>query len=156
MRRFEDRLYVTEVDAEDRLEPGMSFVSIGGYSIPELKEKHHRVLNENHPERENWMPILMQYNEGEIVDGNGNWTLPFQLYEKKAYVPIYSVEEREGVAFITMTDFANPDAIVKMVEENKELLDTLDRWIIDVRVNNGGSDSSFYPFHSILNARRGR
>ena len=78
VRRFEDRLYVTEVDSEDRLEPGMSFVSIGGYSIPELKEQHHRVLNENHPERENWMPILMLYNEGEIADDNGSWTLPFQ------------------------------------------------------------------------------
>ena len=81
----------------------------------------------------------MLYNEGEIVDDNGSWTLPFRLYEKKPYVPTYSVEEREGVAFITMTDFANPDAIVKMVEENKELLDTTDKWIIDVRVNYGGA-----------------
>ena len=145
VRRFEDRLYVTEIDSEDRLEPGMSFSSLGGYSIPELKERHHRLLNENHPERENWMPILMLYNEGEIAEDNGSWKLPFRLYEKKQYVPTYSVEERDGVAFITMTDFANPDAIVKMMAENKELLDTTNQWIIDVRVNYGGSDSSYHP-----------
>ncbi|WHT49103.1 S41 family peptidase [Sporosarcina thermotolerans] len=104
------------------------------------------MLNENHAERENWAPILMLYSEGEIADENESWTLQFNQYEKKPYVPTYSVEERDGVAFITMTDFANPDAIVKLVEENKQLLDMTDKWIIDVRVNYGGSDSSFHPF----------
>ncbi|MCG7346347.1 S41 family peptidase [Sporosarcina sp. ACRSL] len=155
VRRFEDHLYVTEVDSEERLKPGMSFVSIGGYSIPELKERHHRLLNENHPERENWMPILMLYNEGEIVGDNGRRTIPFRLYEKKPYIPTYSVEERDGVAFITMSDFANPDAILKMLEEHQQLLEKTDKWIIDVRVNYGGSDSSFYPFIPYLMPEEG-
>ncbi|WP_339253441.1 S41 family peptidase [Sporosarcina sp. FSL W8-0480] len=146
VRRYEDRLYVTEVETEDRLELGMSFVSIGGYSIPELKERHHRLLNENHAERENWASILMFYSEGEVEDENGTRTFTFGVFDKKPYVPTYSVEEREGVAFITITDFADPDAIVKLVEENKGFLEATDKWIIDVRVNYGGSDSSFYPF----------
>lgn len=146
VRRFEERLYVTEVESEDRLEPGMSFVSIGGYSIPELKDRHHRLLNENHSERENWAPILMLYSEGELEDKDGTRTFTFGLFDKKPYVPTYSLEKKNDTVFITMTDFANPDAIVKLVEENKELLETTDKWIIDVRVNYGGSDSSFYPF----------
>lgn len=145
VRRYEDRLYVTEVDSENRLKLGMSIVSLGGKSILELKELHHRRLNENHNERENWTPLLMLYSEGEVEDENGTRTFTFGLFDKKPYVPTYSVEKMEDVVFITMTDFANPDAIVKMVEENKELLETTDKWIIDVRVNYGGSDSSFYP-----------
>jgi len=155
VRRYEDRLYITEVDSEERLEPGMSIVSLGGKSIRELKELHHRRLNENHPERENWAPILMLYADGEVEDGNGKRKITFGLYDKKPYVPTYSVEKRQDAVFITMTDFANPDAIVKMVEENKELLETTDKWIIDVRVNYGGSDSSFYPLLPYLMPEEG-
>ncbi|MEH7349402.1 hypothetical protein [Gottfriedia acidiceleris] len=38
VRRFENKLYVTEVSGESRLKRGMFFKSIGGYSIPELAE----------------------------------------------------------------------------------------------------------------------
>jgi hypothetical protein len=152
VRRFENGLYVTEVDSEKQVEPGMRFVSLGGHSIPELKEMHHRLLNENHVERENWLPILSQYEEGEIEDGKGNRKIiKFDLYDKVPYVPEYSVKKvDEKIIVITMTDFADPDAIVKMVADNKTLLDSTDKWIIDVRVNNGGSDSSYYPLFEYL------
>ncbi|MBD7983920.1 peptidase [Sporosarcina sp. Sa2YVA2] len=151
IRRFEDRLYVTEVNGESRLQKGMSFVSVGGLKIPELKEKHHRLLNENHPEREKWIPILMQYAEGELDDGNEIKNFTFNSYDKKQYVPTYTVKEvGKDILLMTMTDFMNPDAISQMVEENKALLDSTDKWIIDVRVNNGGSDSSFHSLFPYL------
>ena len=94
VRRFEDGLYVTEVDSEKNVELGMRFVSLGGHSIPELLEKHHRLLNENHAERENWLPILELYGEGEIEDAEGNRkTIKFDLYDKTPYVPEYSVKK---------------------------------------------------------------
>ncbi|GEN84796.1 hypothetical protein SLU01_31080 [Sporosarcina luteola] len=145
VRRYEDSLFVTEADAEKRLKPGVRFISLGGKSIPELKELHARRLNESHQEREDWTSLLMLYPEGELEDENGKRLFKFGNYDKKAYVPTYSVEKREGIAIITMTDFLNPDAIAEMVEANKDLLETADRWIIDVRVNYGGSDASIYP-----------
>ena len=152
VRRFEDGLYVTEVDSEKQVEFGMRFVTLDGHSIPELLEKHHRLLTENHAERENWLPILSLYKEGEIEDADGNRkTIKFDLYDKVSYVPEYSAKKlNEEIVVMTMTDFANPDAIVKMVKENKNLLDSTNKWIIDVRVNYGGSDSSYHPLFEYL------
>lgn len=151
VRRYDDRLYVTEVDAETQLQTGMSFVSVGGLTISELKEKHHRLLNENHPEREKWIPVLLQYAEGELDDGNEIRSFSFGSYDKTQFVPTYSVKKvSDDTLLMTMTDFMNPDAISQMVEENKELLDTTDKWIIDMRVNNGGSDSSFHSLFPYL------
>lgn len=127
VRRYEDSLFVTEADAEKRLKPGVRFISLGGKSIPELKELHARRLNESHQEREDWTSLLMLYPDGEIEDENGKRLFKFGNYDKKAYVPTYSVEKREGIAIITMTDFLNPDAIAEMVEANKDLLETADR-----------------------------
>lgn len=147
VRRFEDRLYVTDVDSEKRLKPGMYFVSLEGYSIVELREKHHRLLNENHAEREDWTPILSIYNEGELENSEGiRSVIPFATYNKQPYIPTYSVQKlSEKTALMTMTDFADPDAIMKMLTENKEILESTAQWIIDVRINYGGSDASYFP-----------
>ncbi|HJF34074.1 MAG TPA: hypothetical protein K8V56_20115 [Sporosarcina psychrophila] len=147
VRRFEERLYVTHVDSENRLKPGMYFVSLGGHSISELRERHHRLLNENHSEREDWTSILSLYDVGEIEsDGEIRNIISFDYYEKETYTPTYSVQQlADGKVVITMTDFANPDAIAMVVTENQAILESAEQWIIDVRVNYGGSDSSYYP-----------
>lgn len=147
VRRYKESLYVTQVHKEKELKTGMTFISIGGYTIPELEEKHCRLLKENHPERENWMPIFSLYDFGEVRDSQGNLSeIKFKFYEKANYKPTYSVKKyNENTLLLTFTDFMNPDAIASLISENKELLGTTDNWIIDVRVNYGGSDSSFYP-----------
>ncbi|MBE1555157.1 S41 family peptidase [Sporosarcina limicola] len=157
VRCFEDRLYVTHVDSESQLEPGMCFVSLGGRSIPELRERHHRLFNENHAERENWTPILSLYDEGEVENSEGiRQAISLAYYEKKPYKPTYSVQQLTGDAIlITMTDFADPDAIAKMITENQATLDSTEKWVIDVRVNYGGSDSSYYPLLPYLMPEEG-
>ena len=157
VRRFEERLYVTHVDSEKRLKPGMYFVSLGGHSIAELREKHHRLLNENHAEREDWTPILSIYNEGEIENGEGiRSVIPFAYYDKQPYTPTYSVQQLpENTLLITMTDFADPDAIMNMITENQSILESTERWIIDVRTNRGGSDASYFPLLPYLMPKEG-
>ena len=157
VRHFEERLYVTDVDLEKQLKPGMYFVSLGGHSIAELREKHHRLLNENHAEREDWTPILSIYNEGEIENGEGTRSvIPFAYYDKQPYTPTYSVQQLpENTLLITMTDFADPDAIMNMITENQSILESTERWIIDVRTNRGGSDASYFPLLPYLMPEEG-
>lgn len=147
VRRYKEHLYVTQVHGEENLKVGMFFKSIGGLTIPELQEKHHRLLNENHPEREKWMPILALYEYGEIEDEQGNTSMiRFKFYEKEKYVSTYDIKKmNENTVLLTFTDFMDPDAIATLIEENEVLLGTTENWIIDVRINYGGSDSSFLP-----------
>ncbi|GAM13135.1 S41 family peptidase [Mesobacillus selenatarsenatis] len=142
VRRYEDKLYVTEVGSETRLVKGMAFVKIGGHSILELRERHERLLNENHAERENWTPILALYEYGETDDGQ---EVQFSFYQKADYQPVYSVRKlNEETLLMTMTDFADPDAIIRMINDHKDLLESVENWIIDVRVNYGGGDANYF------------
>lgn len=142
VRRFKDKLYVTDVGAEDRLQKGMAFKSIGGWSIPELRERHERLLNESYDERENWGPILALYEYAETDAGQ---KIQFRFYQKSDYQPEYSVEKlNDKTLLMTMTDFANPDLIIRMIDGNKDLLESMENWIIDVRVNYGGGDASYF------------
>jgi C-terminal processing protease CtpA/Prc len=157
VRRFDQRLYVTEVYQETKLSVGMSFHSLGGHTVSQLKEKHTRFLSENHPERENWNKIVSIYKYGELVDAQGNLShFTFDTFDKPQYNPVYSVKKiQEDVALLTITDFMNPDAIVEMVHDNKSTIESSDYWIIDVRVNYGGSDSSFYPLLPYIMPEKG-
>lgn len=156
VRRYEDKLYVTEVSEETRLEAGMAFSSLGGLSIAELSEKHSRLLKETHPERENWNKILQRYSYGELENKDGNAsTFSFRHFEKKPYKPEYSVKNWRGTLWMKLTDFADPDAIVALVESNKTELENAESWIIDVRSNRGGSDMSFYPLLPYLMPEEG-
>ncbi len=145
VRRYEDKLYVTKVDEEQRLELGSVFTGIGGLSIPELKNKHAMLLNESHPERENWTAIFSYYEFAEL-EGSDDKMFPLHFYKKPPYVPVYTINQRdESTVCLTMTDFNNPDAIVSLINKHKNLLEKAENWIIDVRLNNGGSDTSFFP-----------
>jgi hypothetical protein len=157
VRRYKDCLYVTEARKEKEVKTGTAFISIGGKTIPELKEKHSRIFKENHPEREEWTPIFSLYDFGEIQDDQGNIRkITFSTYEKSIYKPTYAIEKvNEETLLFTLTDFANPDAILRLIRENQVLLETTDQWIIDVRVNYGGSDSSYYPLMPYLMPEEG-
>lgn len=45
---------------------------------------------------------------------------------------------------MTLTDFANADAITQLVHQHQEALENCRKLIIDVRVNYGGNDSSYF------------
>jgi hypothetical protein len=142
VRRFEDKLYVTEVGAESRLKKGMALVALGGHSIMELREQHERLLAETNAERENWAPILRLYKYGKTDDGQ---EIEFRFYQKTEYRPVHAVKKlNEKTLLMTMTDFANSDSIIRMMDEHKDLLESMENWIIDVRVNYGGGDASYY------------
>ncbi|MEH7349401.1 S41 family peptidase [Gottfriedia acidiceleris] len=93
------------------------------------------------------MPILSLYSYGELEDLNGDLSLfSMKFYERSPYSPTYTVSSlTENVLLITMTDFMDSQAILNMIKENHQLLEITEHWIIDVRINYGGSDASFYP-----------
>ncbi|MBS4173526.1 S41 family peptidase [Bacillus sp. FJAT-49736] len=147
VRRYNDRLYITAVSNETRLEKGFSIVSLENKSIPELLEIHKRRLGENNQERENWDKIIREYSFCEVENLSGAKSMmELNQYESSKYIPQYSLKSLDkNIQLMTLTDFDNPDAINRLVESHKEKLDHCKDLIIDVRVNYGGSDSAYYP-----------
>ncbi|SDB95978.1 S41 family peptidase [Shouchella lonarensis] len=158
VRCYNDKLYVIEATSEKNITIGDAFTSLEGQSISDLRRDHVRLLApEIHQERENWAPILSLYRSGEYEDEQGNaHSFTFSSYEKTPPTSSYRVEAvPDNIARITMTDFNNPDAIVKMMTDNQKILDSSDNWIIDVRKNAGGSDASFHPLLQYIMPKEG-
>ncbi|MCM3238899.1 S41 family peptidase [Heyndrickxia oleronia] len=146
VRRFEDQLFITDVGKEMRVKKGYAIVSLGNVPVINLVEKHRRELMEDHQERENWNSIIGKYQFCEIMDGNGHtYQMELKKYEKDEYTPQYTIEVLEkGILLMALTDFANADAITQLVHQHQEALENCRILIIDVRVNYGGNDSSYF------------
>jgi hypothetical protein len=146
-RRYEDKLYITYAGKENRLQQGMAVIALDGTPILEIANRHKRELQlrGSTAEREIWEPVLLKYHNCTIMDKMGQiFELNLEKYDVEEYTPEYSLKVLDnGILIMKLTDFNNTDAVIKLLLENQELLETNNNLIIDVRLNNGGSDSAF-------------
>lgn len=145
VRRFRESLVVTRCDTEDRLVPGDEIIALDDVDVLELVHRHKRQLMETEAERENWESILTLYTTATIKNTNGKvHSLQLKKVPKQPIPPIYSCNKvANDLALMVLTDFMDENAISKLVSENKQTLTSVENLVIDVRINNGGSDLAF-------------
>ena len=146
VKRYEDRLYITSTSQEIRVKKGQSILALDNMKVPELLIKYKKYLNENTYEREKWDYVLLKSSNCTLIDENGvTKTITLQKYKQSEYTPIYSLKQyNKYTLLITLTDFANIEAINKLLDSHKNELNSFPNLIIDVRLNRGGSDDAFF------------
>lgn len=145
VRRHRDKLYVTSVEEETRLQRGFMIVALDGMTIPEVVKKYNRQLLTIIAEREKWEAVLPRFKEAEVMDHRGNKThLALNHYPKKLVKSVYEMKKYNSqTLLLTLTDFMDLDAVTKMIKNHQEELAQANNLIIDVRTNRGGSDTAF-------------
>ncbi|WP_187254650.1 S41 family peptidase [Alkalicoccus halolimnae] len=150
VREYGDELFITEA-AEAAVSPGMKVISAEGLPLKELKQKHARQFTENHPERENWLPVLAQYKWVEAEDKRGKADrIPIERFPRSYRAQHTLTRIDEKTCLLTLTDFKSPDTIFKLIQDHEVLLKQTENLIIDVRVNHGGSSGSFEPLFPFI------
>ncbi|MDG0950295.1 S41 family peptidase [Bacillus paranthracis] len=146
VKRYEDRLYITSTSEEKRVKKGQAILALDNMKIPDLLIKYKKYLNENSYEREKWGYVLSKFSNCTLIDENGlPQTITLQKYKQSKYTPIYSIEKcNKNTLLITLTDFANAEAINTLLDSHKDELNAFPNLIIDVRLNRGGSDDAFF------------
>ncbi|MCC2536656.1 S41 family peptidase [Bacillus cereus group sp. TH204-1LC] len=146
VKRYEDRLYITSTSQEIRVKKGQSILALDNMKVPELLIKYKKYLNENTYEREKWDYVLLKSSNCTLIDENGvTETIRLQKYKQNEYAPIYSFKQHnKDTLLITLTDFANTEAINTLLDSHKDELNAFPNLIIDVRLNRGGSDDAFF------------
>ncbi|HDR7612486.1 TPA: peptidase [Bacillus mycoides] len=146
VKRYEDRLYVTSNPEEKRVKKGQAILALDNMEIPNLLIKYNKYLNENTYEREKWEYVLLKSSNCTLIDEDGvTETITLQKYKQSEYTPIYSFKQyNKDTLLITLTDFANTEAINTLLDSHKDELNSFPNLIVDVRLNRGGSDDAFF------------
>lgn len=146
VRRFEDDLYVTSSPNDVRFQTGDKIVALDGSGISEIAKKYEKELRTTIHERQKWEPVLLDFKVAEIESKRGDkYSLELRTYEPIPYKPEYKMEElQKDILYMKVTDFMNHDAIHQLIRDHKESLSTYPFFIIDVRLNRGGSDLAYF------------
>ncbi|TXR99028.1 peptidase [Bacillus sp. SH7-1] len=146
VKRYEDRLYITSTSEEKRVKKGQAILALDNMKIPDLIIKYKKYLNENTYEHEKWDYVLLQSSNCTLIDEDEvTETITLQKYKQSEYTPIYSFKQyNKDTLLITLTDFANAEAINTLLDSHKNKLNAFPNLIIDVRLNRGGSDDAFF------------
>ncbi|MBM7578573.1 S41 family peptidase [Jeotgalibacillus terrae] len=151
VRRYRGFLYITESE-DTRFQAGDKIISVDGKRIPEAADIYARKLYQEKEARQDWNPVLLLAGVIEVEHSSGERTV-YEIHRKKkpVYTPEYSSKEIEpGIHLIKLTDFADPDAVYQLFKKHAEAYESAKALIFDVRVNYGGSDSSYYPFFPFI------
>ncbi|MBM6613858.1 hypothetical protein JTF06_02980 [Desemzia sp. RIT804] len=146
VRRYEDALYVTSAPKEKNLFIGDKIILIDGVDIPETARTYKKRLEDDMLERQRWNAVLSKANTVQILRENKSFELALANYDKVPSKPEYSFKQIESnITYIKLTDFAQEAPIKKIIQKNQKALESSENFIIDVRVNNGGNDSFYFP-----------
>lgn len=145
VKRFGDKLYITQVSKEKRANIGDVILSLDNRPISELARKHKRELIEDVAERENWKQVIQKYSNCEVKEINGDIKMiDLKQYEKSKYVPQHTVQKvNNDTLLMTLSDFSSLTAIPDLIADVEEDLQTVPNLIVDVRENGGGSDAAY-------------
>ncbi|TFD99445.1 S41 family peptidase [Jeotgalibacillus salarius] len=147
VRRYREFLYITE-SKDTRFQIGDKIISVDGESIPQASDTFARKLYQEKEARQDWNPVMLSAGEIEVEKSSGERAI-YEIHRKKkpVYTPEYSSREiGPGIHLIKLTDFGDPDAVYTLFKKHEESYQAAKALIFDVRVNYGGSDSSYYPF----------
>lgn len=146
VRRFENALYVTELQGEKRLQIGDEIVALDGLSIEQYEKLNHKILANSVHERQNWNAALRDVHTIKVQRDSQLIEFDLKEYERTSYIPEYSFKEiNPHTVYMKITDFLQAEPIQKLITDNENVLNEVENLIIDVRVNLGGNDMFYLP-----------
>lgn len=146
VRRYEDFLYVTDVRDEIAVQLGDKIILIDGLTIPQLEETNRKLLMDSVPERQLWNNVIKRSHVCVIERNNNIVEVFIQQYFNKSYLPEHSFQTlQDNVNYIKLNDFVAEKSIQQLIDEHHNEIINSEYLIIDVRVNYGGSDVSYFP-----------
>lgn len=146
VRRYKDKVYVTDSPKESRVLTGDEISHIDDQSIEFLAKEHRKILEDDVPERQLWNQVLSRAQKMTFSNNNKVKHIRLKEYEKDPFKSEYSFKSIDKhTGYMKITDFFQAEQIEQLVKNNLLIIDSLENLIIDVRVNKGGNDTFYFP-----------
>jgi hypothetical protein len=151
VRRYEDKLYITEILQEQALTVGDAIIAIDDIPVAEAARLHRKELFDDVYERQNWKSVIKNSRKCLISRNDTIFDFTLNRYDPEKTAPIYSFEkiDHKTGKFI-LSDFNNEQAIRELVVKYNDEIMGCSNIIFDVRRNRGGIDTAYFPLFSYI------
>lgn len=151
VRRYEDALYVTGAAKDSYVKKGDKITKIDGLTIEQAEQKYKAILCGEEKERQGtgFLTLINFAKEIEVCDVDGNVRIQEVRYGRynECEEPYVFKKIRDDVAYLKLMDFAGEEQINSLISDNDNEITNSRYLIIDVRKNDGGSNTAYYPIY---------
>lgn len=150
VQRYEDMLYVTDSAKNCILQKGDIITGIDGMSVSEYGKRHAMFLFDEIEERQapHWVRLLKFAKKVTYIRKQNRAIQEYEIQRGHFVSPEKKYDCRrlsEKSTLLRLADFGEEDQIQHLYAENADLLKNTRNLIVDVRNNDGGSDTCFLP-----------
>lgn len=147
LRISEQEMFVEEANQDTGLQVGDRILSLDGMSLEQVALQHPNYFISLTPERRyrEWADLLLMAEQVTVFRDGKEMSITVRASQQAQKAQIFWKELESDILYIRLDNFMDEEAINRLYQECLQKIAETETLIIDVRYNNGGTDSLYFP-----------
>lgn len=147
LRISEQEMFVEEANQDTGLQVGDRILSLDGMSLEQVALQHPNCFISLTPERRyrEWADLLLIAERVTVLRDGQEMSITVRASQQAQKAQIFWKELESDILYLRLDNFMDEEAISRLYQECLQKITETETLIIDVRYNNGGTDSLYFP-----------
>lgn len=147
LRISEQEMFVEEANQDTGLQVGDRILSLDGMSLEQVALQHPNYFISLTPERRyrEWADLLLMAEQVTVLRDGQEMSITVRASQQAQKAQIFWKELESDILYLRLDNFMDEEAINRLYQECLQKIAETETLIIDVRYNNGGTDSLYFP-----------
>lgn len=147
LRINEQEMFVEEANQDTGLQVGDRILSLDGMSLEQVALQHPNYFISLTPERRyrEWADLLLMAEQVTVFRDGQEMSITVRASQQAQKAQIFWKELESDILYLRLDNFMDEEAINRLYQECLQKIAETETLIIDVRYNNGGTDSLYFP-----------
>ena len=147
LRISEQEMFVEEANQDTGLQVGDRILSLDGISLEQVALQHQNYFISLTPERRyrEWADLLLMAEQVTVLRDGQEMSITVRASQQAQKAQIFWKELESDILYLRLDNFMDEEAINRLYQECLQKIAETETLIIDVRYNNGGTDSLYFP-----------
>ena len=147
LRISEQEMFVEQANQDTGLQVGDRILSLDGMSLEQVALQHQNYFISLTPERRyrEWADLLLMAEQVTVLRDGQEMSIAVRASQQAQKAQIFWKELKSDILYIRLDNFMDEEAINRLYQECLQKIAETETLIIDVRYNNGGTDSLYFP-----------
>lgn len=147
LRISEQEMFVEEANQDTGLQVGDRILSLDGMSLEQVALQHPNYFISLTPERRyrEWADLLLMAEQVTVLRDGQEMSITVRASQQAQKAQLFWKELESDILYLRLDNFMDEEAINRLYQECLQKIAEIETLIIDIRYNNGGTDSLYFP-----------
>ena len=147
LRISDQEMFVEEANQDTGLQVGDRILSLDGMSLEQVALQHPNYFISLTLERRyrEWADLLLMAEQVTVLRDGQEMSITVRASQQAQKAQLFWKELESDILYLRLDNFMDEEAINRLYQECLQKIAEIETLIIDIRYNNGGTDSLYFP-----------